>query len=185
MDIKKMVPWNWFKKEQEQEVKSFPVRRSDTKSRYSHPLARIHDEINRLFDDFFKEFSMPGFDFYGDMTPVATGEWLKPTLDIAETDKEYTISVELPGVSEKDINLELIDDTLKISGEKKQEKEEKEKNYYSMERSYGAFQRVLSLPEDADRDNIQAAYKNGIMTIKIPRKADSESNAKRIEIKGV
>jgi HSP20 family protein len=77
----------------------------------------------------------------------------------------------------------LIDDTLKIKGEKKQQKEEKEKNYYRMERSYGSFQRILSLPEDADQDNIKASFKNGIMEITIPRKAAPKTEVKQIEIK--
>ena len=71
---------------------------------------------------------------------MAQTDWLKPTLDIGASGKEYTISVELPGVDEKEVQLELLNDTLKIKGEKKQQKEEKEKNYYRMERSYGSFQ---------------------------------------------
>ena len=89
----------------------------------------------------------------------------------------------MPGVDEKDVQLELINDTLKIKGDKKQQKEEKEKNYYRIERSYGSFQRVLSLPEDADQDNIKAVYKNGIMNITIPRKAAPKTEVKQIEIK--
>jgi HSP20 family protein len=104
-------------------------------------------------------------------------------LDVGASDKEYTISVELPGVDEKEIQLELSNNTLKIKGEKKQQKEEKEKNYYRMERSYGSFQRVLSLPEDADQEKINATYKNGIMEIAIPRKASQKTETKKIEIK--
>ncbi len=81
----------------------------------------------------------------GRMFPSVTGaDWLKPRLDLAATDKEYTVSVELPGVEANEVKLELVNDTLRVSGEKKQEKEEKEKDFYRMERSYGSFQRVLS-----------------------------------------
>jgi HSP20 family protein len=104
-------------------------------------------------------------------------------LDVGATDKEYTISVELPGVDPKDVKLELSGDTLKISGEKKQETEHKEKDYYRIERSYGSFQRVLSLPEDADGDAITAEYKNGVMKIAIPRRQADAKDTKRIEIK--
>ena len=68
------------------------------------------------------------------------------------TDKEYSITVEVPGVSEKDVKIEIVDNTMTIKGEKKQEKEEKEKDYYRVERSHGSFQRLLSLPEDANQD---------------------------------
>ncbi len=118
----------------------------------------------------------------GELAPLVQNEWPKPTLDIAASDEEYTISVELPGVDEKDVHLELLDETLVIKGEKKHEKEEKEKNYYQMERSYGSFQRVLSLPEDAEQDGIGAAYKRGILTITIPRKAKAATKSKQIAI---
>jgi HSP20 family protein len=98
-------------------------------------------------------------------------------------DNISTVSVELPGVDENEIQIELVNDTLKIKGEKKQQKEEKERNYYRMERSYGSFQRTLSLPEDADQDDIKAVYKNGVMNITIPRKAASKTETKQIEIK--
>nr|WP_281357791.1 Hsp20/alpha crystallin family protein [Desulfobacter latus] len=118
------------------------------------------------------------------MREEITGSLLKPRLDLSATDKEYTVSLEIPGVSEKDVNLELADDTLIIRGEKKQKKEEKKKNFYRLERSYGSFQRTLSLPEDADKDNIKADFKNGVLNITIPRKAlPSGTKAKQIEIK--
>ena len=109
--------------------------------------------------------------------------WLKPTLDLGATDKEYTISMELPGVEANEVKLELVKDTLKVSGEKRQEKEEKEKDFYRMERSYGSFQRVLSLPEDADQENIKAVFKNGVMTITLPRRSLPQSAVKQIEVK--
>jgi HSP20 family protein len=115
--------------------------------------------------------------------PVLAKEWLKPSLDLAATEKEYTISLELPGVESNEVRLEIINDTLKISGEKRQEKEEKEKDFYRLERSYGSFQRILSLPEDADQDNVNAVFRNGVMTITIPRKSAPEAQARQIEIK--
>lgn len=104
-------------------------------------------------------------------------------MKIAADDKAYTIGVEVPGVEEKDLKLELSGDTLTISGEKRHEAEEKEKNYYRMERSYGSFQRVLTLPEDADRDGVSATFKNGVLTIEIPRLAAATADVKRIEVK--
>ena len=181
MDIKKLAPWNWFKKEQE--GNTLPIRRQETRTQYTDPFSQIRQEIDRVFDAAFSGFGFPSIGFGRELTPAAQTDWLKPTLDVGASDKEYTISVELPGVDEKDVQLELINDTLKIKGDKKQQKEEKEKNYYRMERSYGSFQRVLSLPEDADQDNIKAVYKNGIMNITIPRKAAPKTEVKQIEIK--
>jgi HSP20 family protein len=108
---------------------------------------------------------------------------LKPTLDLGATDKEYTVTVEIPGVDEKDLKLEIDNNTMTIWGEKKQEKEEKTKNYYRQERFYGSFKRVLSLPEDANQDDIKATFTQGVLTVTMPRKAMPEPDVKRIEIK--
>jgi HSP20 family protein len=181
MDIKKLAPWNWFKKEQE--GNTLPIRRQDTQTQYADPFTQIRQEIDKVFDSAFKGLGFPSIGLGRELSPMAQTDWLKPTLDIGASDKEYTISVELPGVDENEIQVELGNDTLKIKGEKKQEKEEKERNYYRMERSYGSFQRTLSLPEDADQDDIKAVYKNGVMSITIPRKAASKTEAKQIEVK--
>jgi HSP20 family protein len=182
MDLKKLAPWNWFKKEEEHQPVTLPVQRYG-QPRHPSPIAHLHQEIDRMFDGFFRGFGLPSMGFGRELAPLAQSEWLKPTLDLAANDKEYTISVELPGVEEKDVHLELAGDTLVIKGEKKQEREEKDKNYYRMERSYGSFQRVLSLPEDVEQDGIAAAYKHGILTITIPRKAGPKKESKHITIK--
>ena len=105
------------------------------------------------------------------------------SLIIGATDKEYSITVEVPGVNEEDVKVEISDNTMSIHGEKKQEKEKKDKNFYKVERSYGSFQRVLSLPEDADHDDIKATFNKGVLTIKVPRKALPKSDVKQIKIK--
>jgi HSP20 family protein len=135
-----------------------------------------------MFDEAFRSFGLPdaGLGRWG--TSMAQFDWLKPSLDVGATEKEYSVSVELPGVDAKDVRLELNGDTLKIKGEKNQEKEEKDKNYYRVERSYGSFQRILSLPEDADSDGIKASYKNGIMNVTIPRRALPDAGTRQIEI---
>jgi HSP20 family protein len=187
MDIKKWVPWNWFKKEEEGPGSPVPVRRAKKGIRRGDsdfsPAAYFHQEIDRMFDNFFNAW--PSFGMDRRLDPTVTDGMLKPTLDLSATDKEYAITVEIPGVDEKDVKLELVNDTLTIRGEKKQEKEEKDKNYYRMERSYGSFQRVLSLPDDADQDSIKAKFKKGVLKVSINRKALPHSNVKRIEVKGV
>jgi HSP20 family protein len=99
-----------------------------------------------------------------------SGTLLKPNVDIKESKKTYTITVEVPGVEENDITLELTNGALTISGDKKHEKEEKDEHYHSVQRSYGFFKRVLSLPEDVNEDGIEAKFKNGVLTITLPRK---------------
>ena len=86
-------------------------------------------------------------------------------------------------MDQQDVKVEVSNNTMTIKGEKKQKKEEKGKNYYRVERSYGSFQRVLSLPEDANQEDIKASFKNGILTIRMPRKALPKSDVKQIEVK--
>jgi len=186
MDIKKLAPWNWFKKEEEEGGGNVPVKMSEAQSAYSeggiaNPLVHLHREMDRLFENAFRGIGIPPFrsDLF---TPLSAAEMLKPQVDIGATDKEYTVTVEVPGVSQKDVKIEVADNTMTIRGEKKQEKKEKDKNYYRVERSYGSFQRVLSLPEDADQENIKAKFKDGVLTIKMSRKALPESAVKKIEI---
>ena len=185
MRIKKWIPWNWFKKEEEDGGTSVPVQRSSTDDQLpaiSGSLSRFHQEIDRLFYQAFRGFDMSPFGFNRQLGSIMSDGMLKPTLDLGATDQAYTISVEVPGVDEKDVKVEIANDTLTIRGEKKQETEEKDKNYYRMERSYGSFQRVLSLPEDADQEGVAATFKNGVLTVSMPRKAAPQAHVKQIEI---
>jgi len=189
MDIKKLNPWNWFKNEEHAISANVPVRRPDQPyvSPNYNPVAQFRREFDQMFDNVFSRYGFPSFPSFELLKPFEatspTG-WFRPNLDISTTDKAYTISVEVPGVDEKDVKLELAGNNLTIKGEKQQEKEEKNKNFYRMERSYGSFQRVLSLPEDADQDSIDAKFRNGVLTINLARKQVAEEpEAKQIEIK--
>lgn len=185
MDIKKLAPWNWFKKE-EGIGKIVPVRHSGTGEQdypLYNPITQFHREIDQIFHNVFRDFGLSPFEFERPLLPRMAEGILKPTLDLSATGKEYTISVEIPGVDEKDIKVDISDNTMTIRGEKKHAKEENEKNYYRIERSYGSFQRVLSLPEDANQDGVTAKFKKGVLTVTIPRKALPESDVKRIEVK--
>ena len=183
MKLNKLIPWNWLKKEQEQEAHPAPVLRKDPSPPGSYPLESIHREIDNVFDQMLRGFDFPSLAWNRFGAPLTDGNWLKPALDVAAGDDAYTLSVELPGVDQKDVEVELNEDTLMIKGEKSQEHEEKNKGYHRLERSYGSFRRILSLPEDADRDAIRATFQNGVMNIKIPRKVLPESKSRQIEIK--
>lgn len=183
VNVSKLAPWNWFKKEEER-ASSLPVRRVGGESTVEHPIQALHQEVDQLFNDFFRGFGLAPLSRFPMLPSLAErSRWLKPSLDISATDKEYTLQVELPGINEKDVQVEVSGDALKIWGEKKQEKEDKGRDYYAVERSYGSFQRVLALPEDAKTDGIEAKFKNGVMTITIPRDESASQSVKKIEVK--
>ncbi len=182
-DLKKWVPWNWFKKEQDAQQGAGNVLAAKASLPMSapslDPLLQLHREMDRLFDEAFRGLGMhwPRLSL-----PTAASGWaglLRPALDIQETDQQYRITLEAPGVDEKDIQLTLDDGVLWIRGEKRQEQEYKEGQYHRVERSYGSFQRVLNLPEDADQDTIKATFKNGVLAITIGRRAPPASPSGR------
>lgn len=173
MNIQKYNPFNWFKDEDAQ-------NKSLTLGGAGHPFLQLHQEVDKLFNDALKNFGLPSWDLGNAFSSNAL---LKPNVDISESEKAYNVTVEVPGVNEKDIKLEISNGTLTISGEKKLKNEQKDKNFYRVESSYGSFQRVLSLPEDVNVDDIGAEFKNGVLTLTMPRKALPKSDVKRIEIK--
>jgi len=137
----------------------------------------LRTEMDRLFDNFTGRFGvtpfLPRFD-----TSLSLPS---PAVDITEEEGAFKLSAEVPGMSEKDIDVSLSGDTLTIKGEKRQEREEKGDNRYLSERSYGAFQRSFSLPEDVDREDIAASFDKGVLTVTLPRSA--KAAPKKIEVK--
>ena len=103
-------------------------------------------------------------------------------VNIASDDRQYTITLEAPGLEQKDLSIELKDRTLFIKGNKQQDQEENEKHFYHVERRYGAFERVLAIPDDAIADEISATMKNGILKVTIPRKDVPVADVKNIDI---
>ncbi|WP_027183029.1 Hsp20/alpha crystallin family protein [Desulfovibrio inopinatus] len=182
MDVSKLSPWNWFKKEEARDEQS-PVPAKNAAQPVSS-VDRLHSDIDRLFEDAFRgRFFSPGR--FPSLFDTETEQaMLRPHLDIGGTEKEYVVTVELPGVSDKDITVELRGDALIIRGEKKYEHkdEDKSKGYYRMERSYGSFQRVLALPDDVDPESIQASHKDGILTLTIARTQPAPSDVKKIDV---
>lgn len=185
MDLKKLAPWNWFKKEDEMDH-AVPVKHSARGGYFPErpydPTLPIHRDIDRLFDSFWRGFSPLAMGSSGFFPSLGETGILKPKVDLSATEQEYLLTVEIPGVSEKDVAVDVSGNTMTIKGEKKQEKEEKDKNYYRIERSYGSFQRVLSLPEDVNQEGIKATFKNGVLSITMPRKALPKGEVKQIQI---
>jgi len=184
MELKRLAPWNWFKKEEEINhpipVKhdkniAYPERRYD-------PMLRLHRDIDHLFNRFFQGFPAPLSMGWPSAAPFEGPGLLRPKVDLSASEQEYLLTVEIPGVSEQEIRLDISGSTMTIQGEKKQEKEEKEKDYYRIERSYGSFQRVLSLPEDVEQEGVKASFKDGVLSVTMPRKALPQGEVKQIKI---
>jgi HSP20 family protein len=133
--------------------------------------------MNRLFDDFFTGFGLPMLGG-GD-----GGRMLSPQLDVSETDQEMQIAAELPGIDEKNIEVTVADDMLTIQGEKQEERDQKERNYHLMERSYGTFSRMLRLPFAVDPQQVKAAFKDGVLRITIPKPKEVQQKTQRIEVR--
>jgi len=124
-------------------------------------LSVLQERMNRLFED-------AGRGYRGDEA-AATTTW-SPAVDIFETENEIMVRAELPGIERKDIVLNLDNNVLTLKGERKFEKETRQENYHRIERSYGAFSRAFSIPAMVDEDKIRADYKDGILTIALPKK---------------
>lgn len=130
--------------------------------------------MNSLFDDFWGD-SLPSFGNGG------AGEFL-PQVDVSETDKELRITAELPGLEEKDVEVEVTDHLLTIKGEKNVEKEEEDGDFCHSERSYGCFQRAIALPQGIDADKVKAKFKNGVLKVTIPKKPEAQNARRKIAL---
>jgi HSP20 family protein len=151
------------------------------------PLEPLQREIDRLFEDFGQgAWSFPFSRAMAGFEPMwqAGMSWgAAPAVDVIEKEAAYEITAELPGIDEKNVELTVSGGMLSIKGEKKEEKEEKQEGYYLSERQYGSFQRSFALPENVEADKIDASFKNGILTVKLPKKAEAVQPEKKIAIK--
>jgi HSP20 family protein len=132
-------------------------------------------EMNRLFDTFSGTWGLGSF--------PTLDESFSPRMDMAEDSKAFTVTAEMPGMSEKDIDVAISGDTLTIRGEKKEEKENQGRNYYYSERSYGTFSRTIPLPIQVDVDRVTANFNKGVLTIALPKTAESADAMKKIAVK--
>ncbi|MCL5024494.1 MAG: Hsp20/alpha crystallin family protein [Nitrospirae bacterium] len=150
--------------------KSVPVQRED-----ENPFALLRREMDTLFENYFRGFDLEPFE-------SRMGAF-DPKVDVIENDKEIKVSAELPGMDEKEIDISLQNGMLTIKGEKKEEKEDKRKDYYRMERSYGSFSRTIPLPVEVETDKVEAAFKKGVLSITLPKTAKALAETKKISVK--
>ena len=171
MAIGDIVPWRWG-----------GLRRSEGVDRpfdmFRGEMDLLHRNIDRIFENMWTEgFGPSTFANVWGSTEVV------PKLDLTENESGLQVSVELPGMAEKDVELSLTDRLLTIRGEKKAEKETKEKDVYRRERSYGSFRRTMEIPADIDSSKIDASFKNGVLTIQLPKTKEAQAKVKQIPIK--
>ena len=166
-----------------------PVRTEEKKTDRPtewRPFESLRREVERLFDDFqVGSWRSPFGRTVFDVEPFRRSEigWGKaPAVDIVDKDKAYEITAELPGLDQNNIDVKFSDGTLTIKGEKRDEKEEKKKDYYLSERRYGSFQRSFGVPGSVDADKIAASFKNGVLTVTLPKTAEAQKSEKKIAI---
>jgi HSP20 family protein len=168
-----------------------------TEGAVAHPIHGLRNEIDRVFDRFFhgwpfdtsltrglgdpfRDFPTPFRDW---PSPFRVTGVAMPRMDVSEGKKSFDITVELPGVEEKDLEVTLTDDLLSVKGEKRTERDEKEKDYHLTERSYGSFQRSFHLPPDVDVGKVKAEFVKGVLSITIPKSTKAKPKQRKVPIK--
>jgi HSP20 family protein len=161
MQIKDLIPW------------ARKDAAPDTKSGSDNPIATLQREMNQVFESFWNRVG--NFDW-----PWGSGV---ARSDMVETDNAIEVSIELPGMEMKDIEVTVNDDMLTVRGEKRIERQEEKKGYYLSERSYGAIYRTIPLPPGVDGEKAEASFKNGVLTIRLPQTPEAKAKVKHIEVK--
>lgn len=160
MDLKDLIPS--FGR------KSVPVKHED-----EHPFVSLQREMNRLLDGFVQSWDPDAPDRFSGFSP---------RIDMTEDEKSIKVSAELPGITDKDIEVSLSHDSLTIRGEKKSGKEERRQNYFYAERSFGSFNRTIPIPREIETDKVQAQFKKGILTVTMPKTTAAVKEARKIAV---
>jgi HSP20 family protein len=167
MAITDILPWN-------RGEKRLPVRREQ-----GDEIVAIRDEMDRLFDRSLSDpFGLSPFEGWREMA----GRF-SPRIDVSETEEAIHVSAELPGMERDDVEVSVTKDMLTISGEKRTEKETKEKHYRTVERSYGSFRRTIPLPEEVETDKVEATFEKGVLKVELPKSPEARRRMKRIPVK--
>jgi len=159
MALRDLIPWS-----KDQEVAGFENR---------DPFLRLHREMNRLFDDVFRGFVLTN------SSPLLDSRTSWPRIEVNDTDKAVTVSAELPGLTEKDVQVEVADGVLSIRGERRAER--RDEGRYFTERFYGSFERQIPL-DNVKEDEVKADFRNGLLTVTLPKTERSARNVKQIAI---
>ncbi len=163
MAIRDLVPWN--------RGREASVRRSEA----PNPFLTLHREVNRLFDDMFRGFGLAPFGTADRFFDRGFG-W--PNVEVSETNKELEVTAELPGLDEKDVDVQLANGVLTIRGEEKTETEDEDRRF--SERFYGHFERRIPI-DDIDEDKVTASFKNGVLTVTFPKTATASDKSSALQ----
>lgn len=175
MNIRDLIPWSQSRREPwSQSRRQVAVRRENE----DDPVQALQQNIDRVFEDFWRTFNLP---MLGDWDGGAASA-VVPRVDVRETDEEVEVVAELPGMEEADVDVSVSQGMLTISGEKRSEREEEDDGYVLRERSFGRVERIVPLPEGLDVDSAQATFRNGVLTVRIPKTAETQRAAKRISV---
>lgn len=168
VDFKALVPWR--------DKSQTPAPREE----YPDPFLTFRREVDRMFDDFFSGFGRRpvGAPFGSLSTPT-------PSMDLTENEKEIVVTAEMPGLDDKDFEVTVSGDLLTLRGEKKAEHEQRNGDSYYMERRFGSFSRSVRLPFEVQDEKVDARYDKGVLTIRVPKPADMQRPARRIEVRSV
>jgi HSP20 family protein len=167
MAIGDIVPFRWGGLRRIDDDRTFDTFRTE--------MEALHRNIERTFGNVVGGPSL--------LSDVWASRDVVPNVDVTEDEKGFNVTVELPGMDEKDVAVSVADRVLTIRGEKKEEKEKKDKDVYRRERAYGSFRRVMELPADVDAEKIDASFKKGVLTIALPKSKEAQAKVKHIPVK--
>jgi HSP20 family protein len=168
MSVRDLIPWG------RERIQAPSLFREDERD----PFLSLHREVNRLFDDVFRSFDT-GLPSFSRLSAAGAGRW--PSVEVSDGEKEIRVTAEVPGLEEKDVEVLLDDGVLTLKGEKRSETEDKDRHF--SERFYGRFERRIPLGYEIDEDKVDARFKNGVLTVTLPKTAKALSQARRIAIK--
>jgi HSP20 family protein len=163
MTFRDLIPWG-------RSHETAPVAYRDR-----DPFLALHREVNRLFDDVFRSFDRP---FRDGHLAAFSDAW--PSIEVSDDDKEIRVVAELPGLEERDVEVLLDNGVLTLRGEKKAEVEDRDRRF--SERFYGRFERRIRLDDEIDEDNVSASFRNGVLTVRLPKTEKARSKTRRIAI---
>ena len=164
MNVRDLIPWTRGGRRPGENALTTAERNDD-----GHPFLVLHREMNRLFDDVFRDFGAP-----------TLGRQAWPSLEVSEDDKAIRVSAELPGMEEDDVDVVFDDGVLVLRGEKRKDVEDDDRRY--SEHYYGRFERVIPVPVAIDEDAIKAKFKQGVLTVTLPKTRAQQDGVRRIAI---
>jgi HSP20 family protein len=169
VDLKALAPWR--------DKSQTPAPRGDD---LHDPFLSFRRDVDRMFDDFFSGFGRRAVG-----SPFASWTAPTPSLDLTETEKEIVVTAEMPGLDDKDFEVNVSGDVLTLKGEKRAKHEHRNGDAYHMERRFGSFSRSVRLPFEVQDEKVDARYQKGELTIRVPKPADMQRQVRRIEVRTV